>query len=97
MQQLSDLNIAPENKGRFDYDYKVAQKVLVRNNGIFRKAESRYLKDPWTITSVHTNGTIRVQCGNKLERINIWRITSETRFSSIVNINIIARYLITIQ
>ena len=27
--------------------------------------------DPWTITSVHTNGTIRIQCGTKLERLNI--------------------------
>jgi hypothetical protein len=26
-----------------------------------------------TITSVHSNGTIRVQCGNKSERINIRR------------------------
>jgi hypothetical protein len=26
------------------------------------------------ITTVHTNGTIRVQCGNKIDRINIWRV-----------------------
>jgi hypothetical protein len=59
-QQLTDLNTAHENKGRIEYDYKVGQKVLVRNNGILHKAESRYLKDPWITTSVHTNGTIRV-------------------------------------
>jgi hypothetical protein len=29
---------------------------------------------PWTITPVHTNGTIRVQCGNKSERMNIWKV-----------------------
>ncbi len=40
--------------------YKVDQKVLVWNDGILCKAESRYLKDPWTITTVHTNGTIAV-------------------------------------
>jgi hypothetical protein len=57
-----------------DYDYQVGLKVLVRNNGILRKAESRYLKEPWTITSVDTNGTIRVQCRNKSERMNILRI-----------------------
>jgi hypothetical protein len=26
------------------------------------------------ITSVHTTGIIRVQCGNKSERMNIWRV-----------------------
>ena len=29
---------------------------------------ARYEPDPWTITSVHTNGTIRFQCGTKSER-----------------------------
>jgi hypothetical protein len=72
-QWLTDLKPTHENEGRIDYDYKVSQKVLVWNDGILQKAESRYLKDPWTITSVHTNGTIMVQCGNKLERMNIWR------------------------
>jgi hypothetical protein len=70
-QWLTDLNTNCENKGRVDYDYKVGQQVLVWNNGILCKAESGYLKDPWTITSVHTNGTIKVQCINKCERMNI--------------------------
>jgi hypothetical protein len=73
-QWLTDLNTARKNDCRIDYDYKVGQKVLVRNNDILRKAESRYLKDPWIITSVHPNGTITIQCGNKLERMNIWRV-----------------------
>ncbi len=59
---------------RSDYDYQVIQRVLVRNNGILCKAESRYLREPWLTTSVHTNGTIRVQCGNKSERMNIQRV-----------------------
>jgi hypothetical protein len=33
-QWLTDLNTACENKGRIDYDYKVGQKALVRNDGI---------------------------------------------------------------
>jgi hypothetical protein len=74
MQRLTDLNTTRENKGRIDHDYKVGQKVLVRNNGILRKAESRYLKDPWTIISVHMNGAITVQCRNKCERMNIRRV-----------------------
>jgi hypothetical protein len=63
-QQLTDLNNACENKGGIDYDYKVGQKVLLRKQGILRNAESRWHKKPWLITSVHTNGTITVQCGN---------------------------------
>jgi hypothetical protein len=43
-QQLTDLNTARENEGRIDYDYQ--------EHGVLHKAESRYLKEPWTITSV---------------------------------------------
>ncbi len=73
-QLLTDCNTAHENEGQIDYDYQVGQKVLVRNDGILRKAESRYLREPWLITSVHTNGTIRVQSGNKSDRMNIPRV-----------------------
>jgi hypothetical protein len=66
-QQLIDLNDARENAGRIDYDYQVGQKVLIWNNSILHKAESRYQKGPWTIMSVHTNGIIRVQCGKNLK------------------------------
>ncbi len=48
-----------ENSKRINYDYKVGDKVLIVKEGILRKAESRYGKEPWTITTVHTNGTIR--------------------------------------
>ena len=50
---------------------QVGDKILIRNDGILRKAESIWRKDPWTITTVHTNGTIRIQSGTKSERINI--------------------------
>jgi hypothetical protein len=63
-QRLTDLNTSHENKGRIDYDYKVGQKILVRNEG----------NDPWTIMTVHTNGTITVRRRNKLERLNIRRV-----------------------
>ena len=58
-----------------DYDYQVNGKVLIVKDGILRKTESRYDSEPWTITSVHTNGTITVQRGNKSQRINIRRVT----------------------
>jgi hypothetical protein len=73
-QCLTDLNNARENKGRIDYDYKVGQKVLLRKEGILRNTESRGRKKPWLITSVHTNGTITVQCRNKIDRIYIRRV-----------------------
>ncbi|MGL5963100.1 MAG: hypothetical protein ACRCZ2_01680, partial [Fusobacteriaceae bacterium] len=74
-QHQTNRNTERENKLRIDYDYKVGDKVLVRKDGILRKAESPYHREPWTITSVHTNGTIRVQRGTKSERINIRRVT----------------------
>jgi hypothetical protein len=73
-QQLTGFNSAQENKGRIDYDYQVGQKVLVRNGGILCRAESRFLKEPWTILSVHTNGTIRVKCRNKSKKMTIQRV-----------------------
>jgi hypothetical protein len=73
-QRLTDLNNACENEGRIDYDYKVGQKVLLRKDGILRNAESIWHKKPRLITIVHTNGTITVQCGNKIDRINIRRV-----------------------
>jgi hypothetical protein len=79
--QLTDLNNARENKGRIDYDYKVGQKVLVRKEGILRNAESIWHRKPWLITTVHSNGTIMIQCGNKLERMNILRVKTVCRKS----------------
>jgi hypothetical protein len=64
-QKLTDLITARENKGRIDYYYKVGQKILVRNKGILHKAQSMWQKDPWTVTTVHTNGTILIKWGNK--------------------------------
>ncbi len=73
-QRLTDLNTTCDNKGRFEYDYKVGQKILVQNEGIFSKAQSIWQKDPWTITTCHTYGTITIQRGNKQDRLNIRRV-----------------------
>jgi hypothetical protein len=73
-QQLINLNNAHENEGRIDYDYKVGKKVLLGKEGILHNAESRYHKKPWLITSVNINGTITVQRGNKIDRMNIQRV-----------------------
>jgi hypothetical protein len=32
-------------------------------------------KEPWTIMTVHTNVTTRIQCGIKIRKINFQRVT----------------------
>jgi len=71
----TDHNTARENLKRVDWDYTIGDKILVRKDGILRKGESKYLKDPWTITQVHTNGTIRIQYGPNSDRLIIRRVT----------------------
>jgi hypothetical protein len=71
----TNLNMACKNSKQVDYDYKVGNKVLLTQEGILRKAESPYSKKPWTIMTVHTNGTIRIQCRTQSERLNIQRVT----------------------
>jgi hypothetical protein len=64
-QSLTNRGNQRKNAKRIDYNYKVGDTVLVINEGILRKAESAYGKEPWTITTVHTSGTIRIQRGTR--------------------------------
>ncbi len=73
-QSLTDCGNQRENAKLIDYDYKVGDKVLVINKGILCKAEYAYGKEPWTITTVHTNGTIRIQRRTKMEQLSIRRV-----------------------
>ncbi len=77
-QHQTDLNTGHKNSKQVNYEYKVSDKVLLTEKGILCKAESPYSKKPWTITKIHTNGTIRNQCGTKLERLCIRRVTPFT-------------------
>ncbi len=74
-QRQTDLGNERENKTPVNFDYKVGEKVLIRKDGILRKAESNWIKEPWTIMTVHRNRTIRIQCGTKSERSTIQRVT----------------------
>jgi hypothetical protein len=74
-QRQTNLNMARKNSKQVDYEYKIGNEVLLTQEGILRKAESPYSKEPWTITTIHTNGTIRIQCRTQLERLNIRRVT----------------------
>ncbi len=73
-QSLTICGNQCDNAKRIDYNYKVGDKVLVINEGILHKAESAYGKEPWTITTVHTDGTIRIQCRTRTERLSIQRV-----------------------
>jgi hypothetical protein len=73
-QSLTDRDNQRKNVKRIDYNYNVGDKVLVINEGILCKSESAYGKETWTITTVHMNGTFRIQCGTKTERLSIWRV-----------------------
>jgi hypothetical protein len=73
-KSLTDRGNQCKNAKCIDYSYKVRDKILVINEGILRKAESSCDKEPWTITTVHTNGTIRIQCGTRMERLSIRRV-----------------------
>ncbi len=73
-QSLTNRGNQRENVKRIDYDYKVRDKVLVINGGILHKAESAYGKELWTITTVHMNGTIRIQRRTKIELLSIRRV-----------------------
>jgi len=71
-QAQTKRNTDRENALRSDYDYAIGERVLVRKDGILRKAETKWT-GPFTITAVHTNGTIRIQRGALSERLNIRR------------------------
>jgi hypothetical protein len=73
-QSLTNRGNQCKNAKFIDYNYKVRDRVLVINKGNLRKAESAYGKEPGTITTVNTNGTIRIQCGTKMERLSIRRV-----------------------
>jgi hypothetical protein len=66
-QSLTNCGNQHKNAKCIDQDYKIGDKVLLIDEGILRKAESAYGKEPWTITTVHTNGTIRIQCRTRTE------------------------------
>jgi hypothetical protein len=70
-QCQTNIHTAGKNSTEVDYDTKVGNKILVRQDSFLCKTESPYSKKPWTIMTVFTNGTIRIQCGTKPEGFNI--------------------------
>ena len=71
-EQVDKYNVR-ENKHQKEHNYKIGDKVLVIKDGVFRKVEDPN-EGPYTITQVHTNGTVRIQRGAISERLNIRRL-----------------------
>jgi hypothetical protein len=74
-QCQTGLNMQHENYSCHGWDNKVGDQVLLQKDGILYKSEIWYESDPWTNTSAHANGMIRVQFETKSERLNIRRVT----------------------
>ena len=69
-QKLVDKTNPRENKNRIDFDYKIGQKIYIKNDGVQRKMD--YPKEgPFEITDVFKNSTVRIQCDNVKQCINI--------------------------
>ena len=60
---------APENKHRVDYDYKVGDKVTLKNQIVY-EYKTLY-KGTFVITQCFTNGTVILQYGGTEMRYNI--------------------------
>ncbi len=73
-QSLTNRGYHCKNAKCIDYDYKIGDKLLLINEGILHNAESAYGKEPWTITTIHTNGTIRIQHRTRTEGLSIRRV-----------------------
>ena len=62
--EVNDDGAGATGDGATGYDNKVVTKYLYGTMVFLHKAKSTYLREPWLTSSIKTNGTIRVQCGN---------------------------------
>ena len=72
-QAQTDRQTLRKNASRVDFDYAVGKHMMVREDGILRKAAAKYT-GPFCITTVNKNGTIRIQKGALSKRLNIRRV-----------------------
>ena len=69
-----DQRLLQENRKRYFHDYQVGEQVLIRIKDTKRKLNPEG-DGPYTITEVHTNGTVVIQRSPHVyERINIRRL-----------------------
>ena len=72
-QHLVSQNNLRENLKRVDYDWAVGDKCLIIQDEVQRKASDINI-GPWVVTTVHTNGTVKIQRDTVTERMNIRRL-----------------------
>lgn len=73
-QQSIDDSNRHENSKRINYEYKVGDKVLLARPGILRKL-STPRTGPYQVQQVFSNGTINIQKGVVIQRVNIRRVS----------------------
>ena len=73
-QNLIDASNKQENKKRIAHIYRIGDKVLLTKPGILRKL-STPRTGPYVVQQVFTNGTISIQKGAVIQRVNIRRVT----------------------
>ena len=71
---MIEHNNAVENSSRIEHTYQVGGKVTCKKHGKLRKVISPK-RGPFEVTHVYTNGSVRIQCGNINERVNIRHLT----------------------
>ena len=73
-QKLINRGNDRENKNRVLHEYKVGDKVLLKNGWKTKFNQDAYI-GPYTITAVRNNGTVRARKGNVTDIFNLHNIT----------------------
>ena len=63
-----------ENKKRIQHDYKIGDKVLLAKPGVLSKL-AKPRTGPYLVQQVFSNGTINIQKGAVIQRVNIRRVS----------------------
>jgi hypothetical protein len=73
-QKEMGRNNRRENDSRISHDYKVGDKVLLKNSGKHLRKLEAPRTGPHTVTEIYINGTLCIQKGKVNERVNIRRL-----------------------
>jgi lipopolysaccharide biosynthesis regulator YciM len=73
-QKEMGRNNRRENASRISHDYKVGDKILLKQPGKHLRKLEAPRTGPRTVTAMYTNGTLRIQKGKVNERVNIRRL-----------------------
>ena len=73
-QEAINKNNAKENSKRIQYEYKINDQVLVKNQQSTKFGQDAY-NGPWTVNKVRDNGTVKITKGFITDVYNIRNIT----------------------